>query len=84
MPLILPGIIAGAHAELRHGHQRTVVVACALCRQDGDDAGAHLHRRSIDGDYGTAAALSTVLLVLSGSAIYLAFRLMGRDERALL
>ena len=37
-----------------------------------------------DGDYGTAAALSTVLLVLSGSAIYLAFRLMGRDERALL
>ena len=28
--------------------------------------------------------LSTVLLVLSGTAIYIAFRLMGRDERALL
>ena len=37
-----------------------------------------------DGDYGTAASLSTILLVLSGTAIYLAFRLLGRDERALL
>jgi iron(III) transport system permease protein len=37
-----------------------------------------------DGDYGTAAALSTILLALSASAIWLAFRLLGRDERALL
>jgi len=38
----------------------------------------------LDGDFGVAAALSTVLLLLSGCAVYLAFRFMGRNEQALL
>jgi iron(III) transport system permease protein len=38
----------------------------------------------LDGDFGTAAAMSSILLVLSGVAVYLAFRLMGRNEQALL
>lgn len=38
----------------------------------------------LDGDLDVAAALSTVLLLLSGCAVYLAFRFMGRNEQALL
>ena len=38
----------------------------------------------LDGDFGTAAAMSSILLALSGAAIYLAFRFLGRNEQALL
>jgi iron(III) transport system permease protein len=38
----------------------------------------------LDGDFGTAAALSSILLVLSGTAVYIAFRFLGRNEQALL
>jgi iron(III) transport system permease protein len=38
----------------------------------------------LDGDFGTAAAMSTILLALSGLAVYIAFRFMGRNEQALL
>ena len=51
---------------------------------DGATAWSGLPVASIVGEFGTAAALSTILLGLSASAIYLAFRMLGRDERALL
>jgi iron(III) transport system permease protein len=38
----------------------------------------------LDGDFGTAAAMSSILLLLSGLAVYIAFRFMGNNEQALL
>lgn len=83
LPLIMPGVIAGAMLTfvtainelssslvLYVGATKTMPVSIYLAINDGD--------------YGTAAALSTILLALSASAIWLAFRLLGRDERALL
>ena len=83
LPLIMPGVIAGAMLSfvtainelssslvLYVGATKTMPVSIYLAINDGD--------------YGTAAALSTILLALSASAIWLAFRLLGRDERALL
>ena len=83
VPLILPGIIAGGMLSfvtainelssslvLYVGSTATMPVRIYIC---------HQRRRLRHG----SRALD-ILLVLSGSAIYLAFRLMGRDERALL
>lgn len=83
LPLIMPGVIAGAMLTfvtainelssslvLYVGATKTMPVSIYLAINNGD--------------YGTAAALSTILLALSASAIWLAFRLLGRDERALL
>lgn len=83
IPLILPGIIAGAMLSfvtainelssslvLYVGGTKTMPVQIYLAINDGD--------------YGAAASLSTILLLISGAAIYLAFRLFGRNERALL
>ena len=36
----------------------------------------------LDGEFGTAGALSTILLVASGAAVYAVYRVSGRDERA--
>ena len=35
-------------------------------------------------EFGTAAALSTILLVTSGAAVYVVFRVSGRNESAFL
>ena len=35
-----------------------------------------------DGEFGTAAALATILLVASGLAVYLIFRVTGRNDSA--
>ena len=69
--------------ELRHRDERTVVLAGALCRQYHDDAGQHL-LLVMDGEYGTASALATILLATTGALVYGAFSLSGRDQRALL
>jgi iron(III) transport system permease protein len=38
----------------------------------------------LDGEFGTAAALSTILLVVSGVAVYIVFWVSGRNENAFL
>jgi iron(III) transport system permease protein len=38
----------------------------------------------LDGEFGPAAALSTILLVASGIAVYAVFRVSGRNENAFL
>jgi iron(III) transport system permease protein len=38
----------------------------------------------LDGEFGTAAALSTILLIASGVAVYAVFRVSGRNENAFL
>ena len=83
VPLILPGIIAGGMLSFVTAINE---LSSSLVLYVGSTATmpVRIYIAINDGDYGTAAALSTVLLVLSGTAIYTAFRLMGRDERALL
>jgi iron(III) transport system permease protein len=36
----------------------------------------------LDGEFGTAAALSTILLLASGVAVFLVFRITGKKEGA--
>jgi iron(III) transport system permease protein len=83
VPLILPGIIAGGMLSFVTAINE---LSSSLVLYVGGTATmpVRIYIAINDGDYGTAAALSTVLLLLSGTAIYAAFRLMGRDERALL
>ena len=83
VPLILPGIIAGGMLSFVTAINE---LSSSLVLYVGSTATmpVRIYIAINDGDYGTAAALSTVLLVLSSTAIYIAFRLMGRDERALL
>lgn len=83
LPLIAPGVIAGAMLSfvtainelssslvLYSGATKTMPVQIYLAINDGE--------------YGVAAALSTILLAISALAIFIAFRLLGRDERALM
>jgi iron(III) transport system permease protein len=83
VPLIVPGIIAGGMLSFVTAINE---LSSSLVLYVGRTATmpVRIYIAINDGDYGTAAALSTVLLLISGAAIYAAFRLMGRDERALL
>lgn len=83
IPLILPGIVAGAMLSFVTAVNE---LSSSLVLYVGGTITmpVKIYIAINDGDYGTAASLSTILLVLSGSAIYLAFRLLGRDERSLL
>jgi len=83
VPLILPGIVAGGMLSFVTAINE---LSSSLVLYVGGTATmpVRIYIAINDGDYGTAAALSTILLVLSGTAIYIAFRMMGRDERALL
>jgi iron(III) transport system permease protein len=83
VPLILPGIVAGGMLSFVTAINE---LSSSLVLYVGGTATmpVRIYIAINDGDYGTAAALSTILLVLSGTAIYIAFRLMGRNERALL
>lgn len=83
IPLILPGIIAGAMLSFVTAVNE---LSSSLVLYVGGTITmpVKIYIAINDGDYGTAASLSTILLVLSAGAIYLAFRLLGRDERALL
>lgn len=83
IPLILPGIVAGAMLSFVTAVNE---LSSSLVLYVGGTITmpVKIYIAINDGDYGTAASLSTILLVLSGTAIYLAFRLLGRDERALL
>jgi iron(III) transport system permease protein len=83
VPLILPGIVAGAMLSFVTAVNE---LSSSLVLYVGGTVTmpVKIYIAINDGDYGTAASLSTILLVLSASAIYLAFRLLGRDERALL
>jgi iron(III) transport system permease protein len=83
IPLIAPGIIAGAMLSFVTAINE---LSSSLVLYVGGTVTmpVKIYIAINDGDYGTAASLSTILLVLSGAAIYLAFRLLGRDERALL
>jgi len=83
LPLMLPGVVAGTLMSfitainelsgsliLYVGRTMTMPV--------------RIYLSVLDGEFGPAAALSTILLVTSGAAVYGVLRLSGGDENALL
>ncbi|KKB08872.1 ABC transporter permease [Devosia chinhatensis] len=83
VPLIVPGIIAGGMLSFVTAINE---LSSSLVLYVGSTITmpVRIYLLILDGDFGTAAAMSTILLVLSGIAVYIAFRLMGRNEQALL
>jgi iron(III) transport system permease protein len=83
VPLIAPGIIAGGMLSFVTAINE---LSSSLVLYVGSTMTmpVRIYLLILDGDFGTAAAMSTVLLVLSGSAVYIAFRVMGRSEQTLL
>ena len=79
---MLPGIIAGGADELHHRDQRTVQLADPVRRAHDDHACAHLSSRCSTGEFGTASALSTILLAATGLAVFVVFRISDRKESA--
>lgn len=83
VPLIVPGIIAGGMLSFVTAINE---LSSSLVLYVGRTMTmpVRIYLLILDGDFGTAAAMSTILLALSGAAVYLAFRFMGRNEQALL
>ncbi len=83
VPLIVPGIVAGGMLSFVTAINE---LSSSLVLYVGSTMTmpVRIYLLILDGDFGTAAAMSSILLVLSGGAVYLAFRLMGRNEQALL
>ncbi|WP_062015449.1 iron ABC transporter permease [Aureimonas sp. AU4] len=83
VPLIAPGIVAGAMLSFVTAINE---LSSSLVLYVGRTMTmpVRIYLLILDGDFGTAAALSTILLVVSGTAVYAAFVFLGRDERALL
>lgn len=83
VPLIVPGIIAGGMLSFVTAINE---LSSSLVLYVGSTMTmpVRIYLLILDGDFGTAAAMSSILLVLSGVAVYFAFRLMGRNEQALL
>jgi len=83
VPLIVPGIIAGGMLSFVTAINE---LSSSLVLYVGSTITmpVRIYLLILDGDFGTAAAMSTILLGLSGVAVYFAFRLMGRNEQALL
>lgn len=83
VPLIVPGIVAGGMLSFVTAINE---LSSSLVLYVGSTMTmpVRIYLLILDGDFGTAAAMSSILLVLSGLAIYLAFRFLGRNEQALL
>jgi iron(III) transport system permease protein len=83
LPLIAPGVIAGAMLSFVTAINE-LSSSLVLYAGSTKTMPVQIYLTINDGDYGVAAALSTILLAVSGAAILIAFRLLGRDERALM
>lgn len=83
LPLIAPGVVAGAMLSFVTAINE---LSSSLVLYTGatKTMPVQIYLTINDGDYGVAAALSTILLAISAAAIFVAFRLLGRDERALM
>ena len=83
LPLMLPGIVAGALMSFITAINE---LSSSLILYVGRTMTmpVRIYQSVLDGEFGTAAALSTILLVASGVAVYAVFRVSGRNESALL
>ena len=83
VPLIVPGILAGALMSFVTAMNE---LSSSLVLYVGSTITmpVRIYLSVMDGEYGTASALSTILLVMTVIAVYAAFHLSGRKESALL
>lgn len=83
VPMIVPGIIAGGMLSFVTAINE---LSSSLVLYVGSTMTmpVRIYLLILDGDFGTAAAMSSILLLLSGLAVYIAFRFLGRNEQALL
>lgn len=83
IPLIVPGIIAGGMLSFVTAINE---LSSSLVLYVGSTMTmpVRIYLLILDGDFGVAAALATILLAISGLAVYIAFRFLGRNEQALL
>ncbi len=83
VPLILPGIMAGALMSFVTAMNE---LSSSLVLYVGSTITmpVRIYLSVMDGEYGTASALSTILLTMTVVAVYGAFHLSGRKESALL
>ena len=81
MPLMLPGIVAGALMSFITAINE---LSSSLILYVGKTMTmpVRIYLSVLDGEFGTAAALSTILLVASGLAVYVVFWVSGRNENA--
>lgn len=80
--LILPGILAGGVLGFITAMNE---LSSSLVLYVGQTMTmpVKIYLSVLDGDYGVASALSTMLLAVTAAAVYVAFRLSGNDSRAL-
>ena len=81
LPLMLPGIVAGALMSFITAINE---LSSSLILYVGRTMTmpVRIYLSVLDGEFGTAAALSTILLVASGIAVYAIYRVSGRNEGA--
>ncbi len=81
LPLMLPGIVAGALMSFITAINE---LSSSLILYVGRTMTmpVRIYLSVLDGEFGTAAALSTILLVASGAAVYAVYRVSGRNESA--
>lgn len=81
LPLMLPGIMAGALMSFVTAINE---LSSSLILYVGRTMTmpVRIYLSVLDGEFGTAAALSTILLLTTGIAVFLVFRYSGRKEGA--
>ena len=81
LPLMLPGIVAGALMSFITAINE---LSSSLILYVGRTMTmpVRIYLSVLDGEFGTAAALSTILLVASGLAVFVVYRVSGRNESA--
>ena len=83
LPLMLPGVVAGVLMSFITAINE---LSSTLILYVGRTMTmpVRIYLSVLDGEFGPAAALSTILLVTSGVAVYVVFRVSGRNESAFL
>ncbi len=83
VPLIMPGIIAGGLLSFVTAMNE---LSSSLVLYVGSTMTmpVKIYLSVLDGEYGTAGALSTILIVVTATAVYAALRLSGNEARALI
>ncbi len=83
VPLIMPGIIAGAMMSFITAINE---LSSTLILYTGKTITmpVHIYVSVLDGEFGIAAALSTILLISTGLCVYVVFRISGGRKSAFL
>jgi iron(III) transport system permease protein len=81
LPLMIPGIVAGALMAFVTAINE---LSSSIILYVGGTMTmpVRIYLSVLDGAFGTASALSTILLVATGIAVYAVFRISGAKERA--